>query len=91
MVDWGCACERDQDPLLPQRGHQTAIVLCHGATDNGLCWTSVARALEENYDVIMPDSRWHGFWDGPAEGDLPDTQVEDLAGFVQALNLEKPS
>jgi N-formylmaleamate deformylase len=71
-------------------GAKPPIVLCHGATDNGLCWTPVARALEENYDVIMPDSRWHGFSDGPAEGNSPDCQVEDLIGFVQALKLEKP-
>ena len=71
-------------------GGKPPIVLCHGATDNGLCWTPVARALEENYDVIMLDSRWHGFSDGPADGNSPDCQVDDLAGFVQALGLEKP-
>ncbi len=71
-------------------GAKPPIVLCHGATDNGLCWTPVARALEADYDVIMPDSRWHGFSDGPAEGNSPDSQVEDLAGLVQALGLEKP-
>lgn len=36
-------------------GSKPPIVLCHGATDNGLCWTPVASALEVNYDVIMPD------------------------------------
>ena len=71
-------------------GSKPPIVLCHGATDNGLCWTPVASALEVNYDVIMPDSRWHGFSDGPLEGNTPDCQVEDLFGFVQALNLKEP-
>jgi pimeloyl-ACP methyl ester carboxylesterase len=71
-------------------GAKPPIVLCHGATDNGLCWTPVARALEDNYDVIMPDSRWHGFSDGPLDGNTPDCQVEDLFGFVQALGLRKP-
>jgi N-formylmaleamate deformylase len=71
-------------------GAKPPIVLCHGATDNGLCWTPVARALEGEYDVIMPDSRWHGFSDGPAEGNHPDCQVEDLVGLVHALGLEKP-
>jgi pimeloyl-ACP methyl ester carboxylesterase len=71
-------------------GAKPPIVLCHGATDNGLCWTPITRVLEENYDVIMPDARWHGFSDGPAEGNSPDCQVEDLVGFVQALKLEKP-
>ena len=71
-------------------GAKPPIVLCHGATDNGLCWTPVAQALEQNYDVIMPDSRWHGFSDGPGEGNAPDCQVEDLVGLVHALRLEKP-
>jgi N-formylmaleamate deformylase len=34
-------------------GGKTPLVLNHGATDNGLCWTPVARALEAEYDVIM--------------------------------------
>jgi N-formylmaleamate deformylase len=71
-------------------GYKPPVVLFHGATDNGLCWTPVARALEIDYDVIMPDSRWHGQSDGPADGNQPDSQVQDLAGFVQALGLEKP-
>jgi len=71
-------------------GAKPAIVLCHGATDNGLCWTPVAGALAKDYDVIMPDSRWHGFSDGPAEGNDADCQVEDLVEFVHALGLEKP-
>jgi N-formylmaleamate deformylase len=71
-------------------GSKPPVLLCHGATDNGLCWTPVALALEDNYDVIMPDSRWHGLSDGPAVGNSPDCQVEDLFGFVHALGLKKP-
>jgi len=71
-------------------GTKMPLVLNHGATDNGLCWTPVATALEGQYDLIMPDSRWHGFSEGPADGNSPDCQVEDLVGFVQALGLEKP-
>lgn len=71
-------------------GSKPPVVLCHGATDNGLCWTPVALALEDDYDVIMPDSRWHGLSDGPAVGNTPDCQVEDLFGFVHGLGLKKP-
>lgn len=71
-------------------GAKPPVVLCHGATDNGLCWTPVALALEDNYDLIMPDSRWHGLSDGPAVGNTPDCQVEDLFGFVHGLDLKKP-
>src|SRR5919199_185948 len=32
---------------------KASLVLAHGVTDDGLCWTPVARALEAEYDVIM--------------------------------------
>ena len=38
-------------------GDKPVLVLAHGATDDGLCWTRVARALEDDYDVFMPDAR----------------------------------
>jgi pimeloyl-ACP methyl ester carboxylesterase len=59
-------------------------------TDNGLCWTPVAKALEADYDLIMVDARGHGFSDATPEGYDPKTQVDDLARFIQALKLEKP-
>jgi N-formylmaleamate deformylase len=71
-------------------GNKPPIVLCHGATDDGLCWTPVAKALEAEYDVIMPDARWHGFSDGPAGKFAPSTLAEDLFEFCQALKLDKP-
>ena len=71
-------------------GNKPPVVLCHGMTDDGLCWTPVARALEADYDVIMVDARGHGLSDAPLEGYDPKTQAEDLAGFIQALKLAKP-
>jgi pimeloyl-ACP methyl ester carboxylesterase len=41
-------------------GGKPPLVLAHGATDSGLCWSRLARALEADYDVIMPDARGHG-------------------------------
>ena len=38
-------------------GDKPPLVLVHGFSDNGLCWTPVARDLEAEYDVIMPDMR----------------------------------
>jgi hypothetical protein len=35
-------------------GEKPPLVLSHGATDSGRCWTRVARDLESDYDVIMP-------------------------------------
>ena len=65
-------------------------MLCHGSTDSGLCWTPVARALEADYDVVMPDARGHGQTDAPDTGYDHATRAADLAGFVEALKLERP-
>jgi pimeloyl-ACP methyl ester carboxylesterase len=43
------------------RGDKPPLVLAHGATDSGLCWSRLARTLESEYDVILPDARGHGF------------------------------
>jgi UDP-N-acetylglucosamine 3-dehydrogenase len=72
-------------------GEKPPVVLCHGFSDNGLCWNPVARALENDYDVIMVDARGHGLTDAPAQGHDTETRADDVAAFVQALNLEKPA
>jgi pimeloyl-ACP methyl ester carboxylesterase len=72
-------------------GAKPALVLAHGSSDDGLCWTNLARELTDRYDVIMFDARGHGLSDPPAAADTADVQVEDLAGLIAALKLEKPT
>jgi pimeloyl-ACP methyl ester carboxylesterase len=72
-------------------GEKPPAVLLHGFTDNGLCWTRVARALESTYDVIMPDARGHGFSDGPGANFSSEQRNDDVAGLITALHLEKPA
>ena len=72
-------------------GSKPPLVLCHGFSDNGLCWTPVARALEADFDVIMYDARGHGLSDAPDEGHTTEVRAADLAGLVRALGLEKPA
>ena len=36
-------------------GDKPPFVLAHGFSDDGLCWTPVARQLEADYDVVMID------------------------------------
>jgi pimeloyl-ACP methyl ester carboxylesterase len=71
------------------RGENPPLILVHGFSDNGLCWTPVARALEDEYDVIMPDMRGHGL----SARVEPDEQVDmaaDLAELIRALGLDRP-
>ena len=71
-------------------GNKPPLVLAHGSTDSGLCFTRVAKVLEADYDVIMPDSRGHGLTEAPAEGYNSDERAADLADFIRALGLERP-
>jgi pimeloyl-ACP methyl ester carboxylesterase len=67
-----------------------ALVMAHGSSDDGLCWANLAKELTDRYDVILFDARGHGLSDPPKADDGPDAQVEDLAGLIKALKLEKP-
>jgi N-formylmaleamate deformylase len=67
------------------------LVLNHGSTDNGLCWIRLARELEGEYDVIMPDARGHGQSEAPEGGYDSATRAADLAAFIRALGLAKPA
>jgi N-formylmaleamate deformylase len=71
-------------------GDKPPMVLAHGFTDNGLCWTRTARVLERDYDVIMYDARGHGLSDVPESGYSAEDHAADLAGLIQALGLASP-
>jgi pimeloyl-ACP methyl ester carboxylesterase len=72
-------------------GDKPPLLLAHGLSDNGLCWTRLAKALEADYDLIMLDARGHGLSDKPDSGYSPQTQADDVAAAARALGLEKPA
>jgi len=65
-------------------------VLLHGITDDGLCWTPVAEALAETYDVIMLDARGHGKSNAPENGYNYETMATEVADVIESLGLENP-
>lgn len=70
-------------------GARPSLVLSHGLTDNGLCWTRLAQALEADFDVIMLDARGHG--GSVRMGAGPDLDPGlDLAQAIEQLRLERP-
>jgi pimeloyl-ACP methyl ester carboxylesterase len=71
-------------------GAKPPIVLAHGVTDDGLCWSPVAEVLASDYDVIMIDARGHGLSDAPPMGYTSIEQAGDLAGLIAALDLKTP-
>ncbi|MGC8781775.1 MAG: alpha/beta fold hydrolase [Anaerolineae bacterium] len=72
-------------------GDKPPVVLAHGFSDDGLCWTPVAERLEANYDVIMVDARGHGRSDAPRRGYGSLEHAGDLAGVITALGLKRPA
>src|SRR5689334_9107986 len=67
------------------------VVLAHGFSDDGLCWTSVAEILAADYDVVMVDARGHGKSVGPEQGYSSADHAADLAGVITGLGLQRPA
>lgn len=72
-------------------GARPPLVLAHGFSDSGLCWTPVAQALEADYDLVMVDARGHGFSDAPATGYTLAQMASDLRGVIGGLGLARPA
>ena len=51
-------------------GANLPIVLAHGFSDDGLCWTPVAELLAAEFDVIMVDARCHRQSDGRSRASM---------------------
>jgi pimeloyl-ACP methyl ester carboxylesterase len=66
------------------------IVMVHGITDNGLCWTTLTWKLQDEYEVYMLDARGHGLSDPFTAADDGDTLIKDVVAAVKALGIEKP-
>lgn len=71
-------------------GKKPPLILSHGFSDNGLCWTPVARVLQKQYDVIMVDTRGHGLSDSPSTEYGMESMAADLADLIRKLDLKKP-
>ena len=66
------------------------VVMVHGVTDNGLCWTTLTEELQKSYDIYMTDTRGHGLSDPFTDADTGDTLIQDVMAFVHAMKFEKP-
>ena len=71
-------------------GPKAPLVLLHGLTGSGACWSPLARALEGEYDVVMPDARGHGDSSTPPTGYRYEDYASDVVGLVAGLELDAP-
>lgn len=93
MTHWSSAvCEINGINIHYTRtgGHKPPVIMLHGLMANGMCWTSLARVLEKEYDVIMPDARGHGNSSVPDFGYRYEDHANDVAGLINALKLPPP-
>jgi pimeloyl-ACP methyl ester carboxylesterase len=75
--DWGDASARP-------------LVLLHGGWGNARQWDTVAREMADRYRVLALDLRGHGESGHAPDGAYaPEEVVEDVAGFADALDLER--
>jgi N-formylmaleamate deformylase len=70
-------------------GDKPLMILLHGAMDNGLTWSRVAKALENDYDIIMPDARGHGKSFSDQREFTLSEMVDDTAELIKHLKLTR--
>jgi N-formylmaleamate deformylase len=66
------------------------LVLLHGLAGNGACWSPLARSLEGEFDVVMPDARGHGKSSAPLHGYRYDDHARDVVSLIRGLGLVGP-
>lgn len=66
------------------------LLLAHGFSDAGLCWTPVAAKLAAQYDIVMLDARGHGRSEAPERGYGSGDHAADIAAVIKALKWRKP-
>lgn len=89
---WSRVCETNGVRIhyLRTGSPRPAVVLLHGLMGSGACWTPLSRALERDYDVVMPDARGHGDSSTPPRGYRYDDLADDVAGLIARLELDRP-
>lgn len=70
-------------------GDKPPAVLLHGLMGDGAGWTPVARVLEAELDVILPDARGHGRSSAPVSGYRYRDLAADVIGLVETLGLSR--
>ncbi len=94
------------DSLIPQPGHYIRVngidmyyeefgegkplILLHGGTSTFQTWQPFLPIFMPHFRVITPDSRAHGRSNNPSGALSYRLMADDMAVFIQALNLDQP-
>jgi N-formylmaleamate deformylase len=90
MISGICRANGINIHYLRTGGDKRPLILLHGLMGNGAVWASLARALENDFDVVMPDARGHGKSSAPLQGYLYRDHANDVIGLIEALGLVSP-
>jgi N-formylmaleamate deformylase len=93
VTNWAsavCKANGIEIHYLRTGGAKPSLVLLHGLTGSGACWSPLARALEDEFDVVMPDARGHGNSSAPLTGYRYEDHARDVMGLIQGLGLVAP-
>jgi N-formylmaleamate deformylase len=71
-------------------GRGPAVVLLHGFQSAGLAWLRTAKALEDEYRIVMPDLRGHGHSASSLAGFSLERLTADVAELIEVLRLDRP-
>jgi pimeloyl-ACP methyl ester carboxylesterase len=72
-------------------GSGRPLILLHGGTVTSNMWQEFLPSFIPHFRVITPDSRGHGKTNNPNDEQLSyRLMADDVAAFIQALNLTKP-
>jgi len=73
-----------------EAGDGEPLILLHGGTGSSQMWQPHIHLLSSHFRVITPDSRGHGRTNNPAGECNYRLMADDVAAFVEALNLQNP-
>src|SRR4051812_45257935 len=85
-----CTTHAIETHYLRSGGDKPPVVLLHGLMGSGGCWTPLARTLEADFDVVMPDARGHGHSSKPPSGYRYEELANDVEGLLRGLSLKQP-
>lgn len=76
-------------PAREPDGQRLPIVMLHGFTIDHRMWVADAVYFSQWYRVILPDFKGHGLSDAPESGYSRAHRVEDMAGLLDHLKIDK--
>ena len=80
----------DLEIYYREEGNGIPLILLHGGMGTHNYWDPFIPHFSESFRVITPDSRGHGRTKNPDSGLNYRQMADDLAAFIQVLDLDRP-